>query len=345
MKVSLFDYQLDEKLIAQTPTARRGDSRLLVLERETGRIEHRRFKNIGEHMRAGDLLVLNDTRVIPARVFGVRRTLGKVEALFLEQAGDNVWRAMIGSKGRVKEGERLKFADGEVVVEVMGKDEEGIFTVAVLEPEDLVETLERVGHVPVPPYIRRKGVAADMEAIDRRRYQTVYAAKSGAVAAPTAGLHFTEGILDALRQEGVRIAKVTLHVGIGTFRPVKCEEVEDHVMHREYFEVGEETAAALRAARDEERRIIAVGTTTARVIESLPEGEAKAIKGWTEIFIYPPYHFKLVDAMVTNFHLPKSTLLMMVSAFAGRENVLAAYEEAKREGYRFFSYGDAMFIS
>jgi S-adenosylmethionine:tRNA ribosyltransferase-isomerase len=241
-------------------------------------------------------------------------------------------------------GERLKFADGQIEVEVADKDEEGIFTLKVLKPENLAHALERVGHVPVPPYIKRDGKKAALEEIDRKRYQTVYAEKDGAVAAPTAGLHFTKRLLNELAGMGVQLARVTLHVGIGTFRPVKAEDVEEHVMHREYFEVSEEAAEAINAARREGRRIIAVGTTTARVLESLPAGPAERTKGWTELFIYPPYRFRRVDAMATNFHLPKSTLLMMVSAFAGRERILAAYEEAKRLGYRFYSYGDAMLI-
>jgi len=344
MKVSLFDYELDAKFIAQTPVEPRDASRLMVLRRAAGRLEHRRFSEITEYLGAGDLVVINDTRVIPARVFGIRRTLGKVEALFLEETGGGLWRALLGAKGSIVPGERLKFADGQIEVEVADKDEEGIFTLKVLKPENLAHALERVGHVPVPPYIKRDGKKAALEEIDRKRYQTVYAEKDGAVAAPTAGLHFTKRLLNELAGMGVQLARVTLHVGIGTFRPVKAEDVEEHVMHREYFEVSEEAAEAINAARREGRRIIAVGTTTARVLESLPAGPAERTKGWTELFIYPPYRFRRVDAMATNFHLPKSTLLMMVSAFAGRERILAAYEEAKRLGYRFYSYGDAMLI-
>lgn len=344
MKVSLFDYELEARFIAQVPVEPRDASRLMVADRAEGTISHRVFRDIVEYLRPGDLLVLNDTRVFPARAFGIRRTLGKVEALFLEDAGDGRWKAMLGSKGSIKPGERLKLADGEIEVEVEDKDEEGIFTLRVIRPENLAATLERVGHVPVPPYINRAGGKAELEEVDRTRYQTVYAARTGAVAAPTAGLHFTQRLLGEVAARGVSIARVTLHVGLGTFRPVKVDEVEEHRMHGEHYEVTDEAARALNAARREGQRVVAVGTTTARVLESLGDGEVEPTHGYTEIFIYPPYRFKRVGAMVTNFHLPKSTLLMMVSAFAGRESVLAAYEEAKRLGYRFFSYGDAMMI-
>jgi len=344
MKVALFDYDLPEASIAQTPAEPRDASRLMVLDRSTGRIEHRLFRDIGEYLRKGDLLVLNDARVIPARVFGIRRTLGRVEALFLESAGDRLWRALLGSKGRVKPGETLKFADGRIEAEVVSKDDEGIFTLRIVAPDDLVAALEKEGHMPVPPYIRRTGVSAALEEMDRTRYQTVYARTPGAVAAPTAGLHFTERLLNELKTAGVEFARVTLHVGIGTFRPVKADDVESHVMHREYYEIGPEAAAALNAARREGRRVVAVGTTTTRVLETLPDRSVEPSRGYTDIFIYPPYRFRRVDALVTNFHLPKSTLLMMVSAFAGRERVLRAYEEARDLGYRFYSYGDAMLI-
>jgi len=344
MKVSLFDYELDPKFIAQTPIEPRDSSRLMVLDRETGLVAHRHFRDIVEYLGSEDLVVLNDTRVIPARVFGIRKTLGKVEALFLEETPGRLWRAMLRAKGHIRPGERLKLADGAIEVEVVAKDEDGVFTLAVLRPADLVAALESVGHMPVPPYIKRGGGDESLERLDRERYQTVYAEKRGAAAAPTAGLHFTEGLLARVAGMGVEIARVTLHVGLGTFRPVKVDEVEDHVMHSEYFEVSAEAARALEAARKEARRVVAVGTTVARVLESLGAGEAGPARGRTGIFIYPPYRFRRVDAMVTNFHLPRSTLVMMVSAFAGRERLLAAYEEAKREGYRFYSYGDAMLI-
>jgi len=255
-----------------------------------------------------------------------------------------MWRALLGTKGHIRPGERLKFAGGEIEVQVEEKDSDGVFTLKVIRPEDLMAALRVHGHMPTPPYIRREGESAGLEEMDRVRYQTVYAERPGAVAAPTAGLHFTRELLERIEAVGVEIARVTLHVGLGTFRPVKVENVEDHVMHREHYEVGSRTAQLLNDARNKGRRVVSVGTTTARVLESLGEGDVAPGTGWTEIFIHPPYRFRRVDAMVTNFHLPRSTLLMMVSAFAGREKVLAAYEEAKREGYRFYSYGDAMLI-
>ncbi len=344
MKVSLFDYRLPADFIAQRPADPRDSSRLMVLDRAAATLAHRRFRDIGDYLRAGDLLVLNDTRVIPARVFGIRRTLGRVEALFLEKTGERTWTALLGAKGRIVPGEVLKLAGGAIVVEVTAKDEEGVFTLEVVEPDDLLAALEREGHVPTPPYIRRQGEAAALEEADRERYQTVYAREPGAVAAPTAGLHFTERLIAELESAGVVFARVTLHVGLGTFRPVKADDVETHRMHREFFAVGADAAAKLNAARAEGRRVVAVGTTTTRVLETLGDGDVRPQSGYTDIFVYPPYAFRRVDAMVTNFHLPKSTLLMMVSAFAGRERVLAAYEEAKRLGYRFYSYGDAMLI-
>ena len=344
MKVSLFDYDLPSQAIAQTPAEPRDASRLMVMDRPTGVVAHERFRDIGKYLRAGDLLVLNDTRVIPARVFGIRKTLGKVEALFLEKTGERTWTALLGAKGRIQPGETLKFADGRIVVEVVGKDDEGVFTLRIVEPDDLLAALEAAGHVPVPPYIRRDGDAASLETVDRERYQTVYARTPGAVAAPTAGLHFTSRLIAELESAGVLFARVTLHVGLGTFRPVKVDDVETHRMHREFFAVGRDAADALNAAKADGRRTVAVGTTTARVLETLGAEAVTPRSGYTDIFIYPPYRFQRVDAMVTNFHLPKSTLLMMVSAFAGRERVLAAYETAVHEGYRFYSYGDAMFI-
>jgi len=345
MEVSLFDYELPAELIAQVPADRRDASRLMVLDHESGDITHTHFSRIGEHLRAGDLLVLNDTRVIPARVFGLRRTLGKVEVLFLERVARRRWQALVGSGGKVRPGEKLRLAEGAIEVKVAQKDaSEGIFTLEVLKPDDLLEALERHGHVPVPPYIDRSGERAELEEIDRARYQTVYARVPGAVAAPTAGLHFTEGLLAELKSAGIGIASVTLQVGVGTFRPVKSATVEAHSMHAEHYQVGEEAAAQLNAARRDRRRVIAVGTTTTRVLESLPPGEVAPAAGSTELFIYPPYRFKRVDALITNFHLPSSTLLMLTAAFAGRERILAAYDESIRRRYRFYSYGDAMLI-
>lgn len=344
MKVSLFDYELPPELVAQTPPETRGASRLLVLDRRDGRITHHPFARITRYLAPGDVMVLNDTRVIAARVWGLRRTMGRVEVLFVRRREDGLWEALVGSGGKVKLGEVLKLAGGAIEVRVVGKSDEGVFTLDVLCPDDLPAALEAHGHVPTPPYIDRRGERAALEKMDRDRYQTVYAKSPGAVAAPTAGLHFTDRLLARIRALGVEVVTVTLHVGLGTFRPVKTGNVEDHVMHGEYFEVGREAADALNSARRDRRRIIAVGTTTTRVLESLDEGEVRPRQGTAELFIYPPYSFRRVGAMLTNFHLPKSTLLMMVSALAGRERVLEAYREAIREGYRFYSYGDAMLI-
>lgn len=344
MKVSLFDYELPPELIAQTPPETRGASRLLVLDRKSGQVTHLPFARIVDYLAPGDLMVLNDTRVTAARVWGHRRTMGKVEVLFLRSREDGLWEALVGSGGKVRPGEVLKLAAGAIEVRVVEKSDDGVFTLSVISPHDLPAALVACGHVPTPPYIDRRGEKAALEKMDRDRYQTVYAKSPGAVAAPTAGLHFTDDLLAEIRAFGVRVVTVTLHVGLGTFRPVKTDNVEDHVMHREYFEVGREAAEALNSSRSDRGRIIAVGTTTTRVLESLDEGEVKPRRGASELFIYPPYSFKRVGAMLTNFHLPKSTLLMMVSALAGRERVLEAYREAMREGYRFYSYGDAMLI-
>jgi S-adenosylmethionine:tRNA ribosyltransferase-isomerase len=287
---------------------------------------------------------MNNTRVIPARVFGVRRTMGKVEVLFLERRDDGCWNALVGAGGKIREGETLSLADGAIEVIVRGKSDDGVFTLEVTSERDLIDALDEYGAMPVPPYIHRESADERLTKIDRDRYQTVYADTPGAAAAPTAGLHFTMPLLERLRTSGVETAEVTLHVGLGTFRPVKVETIQKHVMHSERYSVSKGAADALNAARENGRRVVAVGTTTVRVLESLDEGPVEPLSSATSIFIYPPYAFKRVGAMITNFHLPKSTLLMMVSAFAGRELVLEAYETAKREGYRFYSYGDAMLI-
>ena len=326
-----FDYDLPEESIAQEP-APRGESRLLVLDAE-GPDRHRRVRDLPRLLRAGDLLVLNDTRVIPARLFGQREGGGggRMEVLLIEKADDVEWEALVRPGRRAKPGTVLRFE--ELSAEVMEKREDR-YRLRFSEP--IEPHLERLGHVPLPPYIRRP----DREA-DRERYQTVYARNPGAVAAPTAGLHFTEAILEEVAAAGIGVARVTLHVGIGTFRPVSAERVEDHRMDRERYEVSEETAEAIRRTRESGGRIVAVGTTVVRTLES-SGGEAGS--GSTELFITPGYRFRVVDVLLTNFHLPRSTLLMLVSAFAGRERVLAAYEEAVRAGYRFYSYGDAMLV-
>jgi S-adenosylmethionine:tRNA ribosyltransferase-isomerase len=329
-----FSYHLPEESIAQEP-APRGESRLLVLDAEESD-RHRRVRDLPRLLRPGDLLVLNDTRVIPARLFGQRQEGGKTEVLLVEKVGDREWEALVRPGRRARPGTEIVF-DG-LTAEVVEKRADGRHRLRFSEPVE--PHLDRLGHVPLPPYIRRP----DRES-DRERYQTVYARHPGAVAAPTAGLHFTADLLEEISKAGIGIARVTLHVGLGTFKPVAAERVEDHRMESERYEVGEETAAAVRRTRGTEGRIVAVGTTVVRTLESAAlagGGEVRPGRGATELFITPGFRFQAVDVLLTNFHLPRSTLLMLVSAFAGRERVLAAYEEAIREGYRFYSYGDAM---
>ncbi len=331
MLTSDFDYHLPPERIAQE-AAPRGESRLLVLDRE-GPDRHARIRDLPRLLRPGDLLVLNDTRVIPARLYGRRPSGGRMEVLLIERRGVREWDALVKPGRRAQPGTRLDFEDG-LAAEVMDKREDGRHLLRFSEPVE--PHLDRLGHIPLPPYIHRPDTPAD-----RERYQTVYARHPGSVAAPTAGLHFTEELLGEIEATGIEIARVTLHVGIGTFKPVSAERVEAHRMESERYEISEETAAVLRRAR----RVVAVGTTVVRTLESAArDGEVQPGSGSTELFITPGFNFQVVDALLTNFHLPRSTLLMLVSAFAGRERVLAAYEEAIREGYRFYSYGDAMLV-
>lgn len=325
-----FDYDLPAGSIAQE-AAPRGESRLLVLDR-TGPDRHARVRDLPRVLRPGDLLVLNDTRVIPARLYGRSAGGGRMEILLVERLGEREWEALVKPGKRARPGARIEFDEG-LTAEVTGKSEDR-YRLWFSEPVE--PHLERLGHIPLPPYIHRPDTLED-----RERYQTVYARTPGAIAAPTAGLHFTEDLLREIEEAGVRIARVTLHVGIGTFKPVSVETIEEHRMDRERYEISEEAAAAIGSAK----RIVAVGTTVVRTLESAAIGdrEVRAGSGSAELFITPGFRFQVVDALLTNFHLPRSTLLMLVSAFAGRERVLAAYEEAVREGYRFYSYGDAMF--
>lgn len=345
MRVDDFDYDLPRELIAQRPLARRDESRLLVLRRESGAIEHHCFRDIAELLAPGDLLVLNDTRVIPARLIGRRPTGGRIEVLLIAPEGD-MWRALLRGLARIKVGEKLSLEGGALACTLAARLPDGQVHVAFdLGRDDVMAALERVGRAPLPPYIRRPPRDDPDAAADRERYQTVYAARPGAVAAPTAGLHFTPEVFAALDARGVRRTTLTLHVGLGTFRPVTAERTEDHVMHAEWFELPEAAAQAVVEARAAGRRVVAVGTTSARVLETLArQPKWGAASGWTDLFITPGFEFRVTDALLTNFHLPRSTLLMLVAAFAGRERVLAAYEEAKRLRYRFYSYGDAMLI-
>lgn len=338
-KLSEFDYDLPEHLIAQEPAAERDGSRLLVLDRTKGTIVHRMFSDVGEYLRSGDVLVVNDTKVFPCRLPAVKETGGRSELFLIEEQGLNLWRALV--KGGIGVGGRVRVGSSAVEAEIVADEPDGSRIVRFSGIPDIRQLIADEGKTPLPPYIRRE--AGDH---DRERYQTVYAAREGAVAAPTAGLHFTRAMLDRLASAGIEILSVTLHVGPGTFQPVRHEDVREHPMHPERYEISGAAAERINQARAERRRIIAVGTTTVRTLETAVRsgGAIAEGAGSSRLFIYPGYEFKAVDGMITNFHLPKSTLLMLVSAFAGRERVLAAYREAVREGYRFFSFGDAMMI-
>lgn len=340
MKTSDFYYDLPEELIAQDPLEDRSSSRLLVLDRKTGEREHRVFRELVEFLNPGDCLVVNNTRVIPARLMGVKEGTGAgIEVLLLKRCEDNVWETLVKPGKKARPGARISFGDGLLVGEVLEVVEEGNRRIRFTYEGIFEEILERLGQMPLPPYITH-------ELKDKNRYQTVYAKHEGSAAAPTAGLHFTPELLKVIEDKGVRLAHVTLHVGLGTFRPVKVEDVTQHHMHSEFYMIEEEQAGLINETRAAGGRVICVGTTSCRTLESAADenGVLHAGSGWTDIFIYPGYRFKLMDALITNFHLPESTLLMLVSAFAGKEQVMAAYEEAVRERYRFFSFGDAMFI-
>ena len=341
MKVDMFDFHLPEELIAQVPLKNRADSRLMVLNKETGELKHEIFKNITEYLRAGDCLVLNDTKVLPARLFGVKEDTGaKIEILLLKQLEGDQWETLVKPAKRVKEGTLIQFGDGLLTAVCTGTSDHGGRVFEFKYNGIFYEVLDQLGEMPLPPYIKEQ-----LE--DNDRYQTVYAREPGSAAAPTAGLHFTEELLNEVREKGVHVAFITLHVGLGTFRPVSVDDVLEHDMHSEFYIVTEETADLLNEVRSSGGRIITVGTTSTRTLETIAagyDGKFTEGSGWTSIFIYPGYTFKAIDGMVTNFHLPKSTLIMLVSALAGRENVLHAYQTAVEERYRFFSFGDAMLI-
>ncbi|MGG2952832.1 tRNA preQ1(34) S-adenosylmethionine ribosyltransferase-isomerase QueA [Geobacillus stearothermophilus] len=341
MKVDLFDFHLPEELIAQTPLPDRAASRLMVLDKRTGAIRHETFRNIISYLNPGDCLVLNDTRVMPARLYGEKaETGGTVEVLLLKQLDGDRWETLVKPGKRVKPGTKLTFGGGKLQAVCLDTLEHGGRVLEFSYDGLFYEVLAELGEMPLPPYIKEK-------LDDPERYQTVYAREIGSAAAPTAGLHFTEELLDAIREKGVHIVFITLHVGLGTFRPVQVDEVEKHDMHAEFYQMSEETAETLNRVREQGGRIIAVGTTSTRTLETIAgkhNGRFVAESGWTDIFIYPGYEFKGIDGLVTNFHLPKSTLIMLVSALAGRENILHAYQVAVKERYRFFSFGDAMLI-
>ena len=340
MKTSDFDFQLPEELIAQTPLKRRDGSRLLTLDKRTGAVEHHHFYDLPRFLRTGDCLVLNDSRVLPARLIGHRPNGGVCEVLLLVDRGDNVWECLVRPGRKLKPGAQVIFGDGQLTAAIEAELEDGKRAVRFHYQGIFLEVLERLGKMPLPPYIKE-------ELQDQERYQTVYSKVTGSAAAPTAGLHFTPELLAQIREMGVKVCCVTLHVGLGTFRPVKAEDIQDHEMHSEFCMISRETADVINETKRNGGRVVCVGTTSCRTVESFAaeDGTMSERSGWTSIFIYPGYKFKVLDALVTNFHLPQSTLIMLVSALAGREHVLAAYEEAVRERYRFFSFGDAMFIS
>ena len=340
MKTSDFYYELPKELIAQTPVEPRDSSRLLVLDRHSGEVEHKHFYDIIDYLNEGDLIVANDSRVLPARIFGVKEETGaRVEFLLLRQLSGNCWETLCKPGKKAREGARFTFGDGLMTATVAAVKDDGNRVVDFDCDENFFATLEKIGQMPLPPYITE-------ELKDQERYQTVYSHELGSAAAPTAGLHFTEELMEKIRRKGVKIAYVTLHVGLGTFRPVKVDDVANHKMHSEHYEIPEETARLIRETKQNGGRVIAIGTTSCRTLESVATqyGEIRPCEGFTDIFIYPGYQFKVLDGLVTNFHLPESTLIMLVSAFAGYDNVMHAYEIAVKERYRFFSFGDCMAI-
>jgi len=340
VKVSDFDFYLPEDQIAQHPMEKRDEARLMVLDKKTGDMEHRIFRDIIDYMEEGDCLVLNDTRVLPARLFGTKTgTGGKMEFLLLKRKENDVWETLVKPGRRALVGSRFTFGNGELKAEVIGTGEEGSRFVRFEYQGIFEEVLDKLGQMPLPPYIKEK-----LE--DKEMYQTVYSREKGSAAAPTAGLHFTDELLDSIMKKGINIAFLTLHVGLGTFRPMKVENINEHVMHSEYYSLSQESADLINHCKEKGKRVIAVGTTTTRTLETIggDDSRVREQSGWTNIFIFPGYRFKIVDALITNFHLPKSTLLMLVSAFSTRKFILKAYETAVEEKYRFFSFGDAMFI-
>ena len=339
MKTSDFDYNLPEELIAQTPLDKRDDSKMLVLDKETGNIEHKHFSNIIDYLEEGDVLVVNDTKVIPARLYGVKEeTNALIEILMLKEI-NNEWECLCKPAKRIHVGTIVNFGEGKLKAECVEEKEEGIRVFKFNYNGIFYEILDELGEMPLPPYIHEK-------LKDKDRYQTVYAKNLGSAAAPTAGLHFTNELLDKIKEKGIKVVYVTLHVGLGTFRPVNVEDVTNHKMHSEFYQMNQNAADILNKAKNNGNKIISVGTTSTRTLETIINlyGEFKECSGWTDIFIYPGYEFKAITSLITNFHLPKSTLVMLVSALAGKENIMKAYKEAVKEEYRFFSFGDSMFI-
>lgn len=339
MNIEQFDFELPEELIAQTPLEKRDTSKLLVLDKKTGEIEHKHFTDIIDYLESGDTLVLNDTKVIPARLYGVKEeTKALIEILLLKEVKKDTWECLVKPAKRIHVGEIVKFSD-KLSAQCIEVKDEGIRVFKLIYKGILYEILDELGEMPLPPYIHEK-------LKDKDRYQTVYAKNIGSAAAPTAGLHFTLDLLNKIKEKNVNVVYITLHVGLGTFRPVNVENINDHKMHSEFYMMSKETAEVLKQTRKNNKKIISVGTTSTRTLETIMNlyGEFKECSGWTDIFIYPGYKFKAIDNLITNFHLPKSTLVMLVSALAGRENIMNAYKEAIKREYRFFSFGDSMFI-
>ncbi len=343
-ELKAYHYELPRELIAQQPSPARDGSRMMLLERETGTFSHHRFVELAELLPEQCCLVLNNTWVLPARLPGKRRSGARIEALLESEQSPGTWRVILLKAGRIKPGENLEFCGGSINARAASRDENGAWLLEFNEPETLRDRLEKFGLPPLPPYIQRRQFDSAQNELDRERYQTCYASVSGAIAAPTAGLHFTRDMLNKLRLSGIDICEVTLHVGRGTFAPVEVEDVREHRMHEEYFSVSPENVSRLRAHHENGRPLVSVGTTVVRVLETLANQQFRSTSGLTDIFIHPPYRFKFIDGLLTNFHLPQSTLLMLVSAFCGRENLLRAYFAAVEERYRFFSYGDCMLI-
>lgn len=347
MNISEFDYELPENLIAQLPADKRENSKMLVLDKNDKTIEHKHFFDITDYIDSDSILVLNNTKVLPARLYGTKETGAKIEVFLLESQGEGkFWSCLIKPSKRVKPDNIITISEELKVRPIKRLEDDGEWLVELIYDGDLFEILHKVGNIPLPPYIERKLKSEELKQFDMERYQTVYAKDEGSVAAPTAGLHFTQEILEKLKSKGVEIAYVTLNVGLGTFRPVKCENILDHKMHSETFEITQDAADKINLAKEQGKKLIAVGTTTVRTLETAYQkyGCIKACHDHSELFIYPPYEFKVIDKLITNFHLPKSTLLMLVSALAGKEFIFKAYEEAIKNEYRFFSYGDCMLI-
>lgn len=340
LDIETFDYHLPERLIAQTPLKNRDESRLLVLGRKSGNIEHKQFKNVIDHLESGDTLVLNDTRVMPARLFGLKEDTGaKVEMLMLTQIEGNDWEVLLKPAKRIRIGNKLSFGEGKIVAECIEELDQGGRIMRLHYEGILQERLDELGEMPLPPYIKER-------LDDPDRYQTVYAKATGSAAAPTAGLHFTDDLLNQIKAKGIHIAFITLHVGLGTFRPVSVDNIDDHEMHSEYYQMDEDTAKLLNETKANGKRIISVGTTSTRTLETIMQSNDQFVakSGWTDIFIFPGFEYKAIDGLITNFHLPKSTLVMLVSAFSTRDFIINAYQQAVEAEYRFFSFGDAMLI-